>query len=111
MRELTRQVPIASHVNQYVARLNLASHPDCVDAPPLVKKFVRYGASPRGGQALILGAKVVALIAGRYNVAFEDVQSIVPAAFRHRILLNFEGLAEGIQPDDILAELLGSIPT
>jgi MoxR-like ATPase len=104
-------VPIASHVSQYVARLNLASHPNAPEAPSLVKKFVRYGASPRGGQALILGAKVMALIAGRYNVAFEDVQAILPAALRHRILLNFEGLAEGIQPDDILSELQAAIPT
>ena len=111
MRELARQVPIASHVQQYVARLNLATHPDTSAAPRLVKQYVRYGASPRGGQALILGAKVAALIAGRFNVAFEDVQAILPAALRHRILLNFEGLAEGIRPDDILAELLGSIPT
>ncbi len=111
MRDLARAVPIASHVSQYVARLNLASHPNALEAPQLVKKFVRYGASPRGGQALILGAKVMALIAGRYNVAFEDIQTILPAALRHRILLNFEGLAEGIQPDDILSELLAAIPT
>jgi MoxR-like ATPase len=111
MRDLARAVPIASHVSQYVARLNLASHPNAPEAPPLVKKFVRYGASPRGGQALILGSKVMALIAGRYNVAFEDVQAILPAALRHRILLNFEGLAEGIQPDDILSELQAAIPT
>jgi MoxR-like ATPase len=111
MRDLARAVPIASHVSQYVARLNLASHPNALQAPPLVKKFVRYGASPRGGQALILGAKVMALIAGRYNVAFEDIQTILPAALRHRILLNFEGLAEGIQPDAILSELLAAIPT
>jgi MoxR-like ATPase len=111
MRDLARAVPIASHVSQYVARLNLASHPNAPEAPSLVKKFVRYGASPRGGQALILGAKVMALIAGRYNVAFEDVQAILPAALRHRILLNFEGLAEGIQPDDILSELQAAIPT
>jgi MoxR-like ATPase len=111
MQELAREVPIASIVSQYVARLNLATHPNAQEAPGLVKKYVRYGASPRGGQALILGAKVMALMAGRYNVAFEDIQAILPAAMRHRLLLNFEGLAEGIQPDDILVELLTKLST
>jgi MoxR-like ATPase len=109
MRELARGVPIAAHVSQYIARLNLATHPNSPEAPPMVNKYVRYGASPRGGQALILGGKVTALIAGRYNVAIEDIQSILPAALRHRILLNFEGLAEGIRADDILSEILASI--
>ncbi len=111
MRELARAVPIVSHVSQYIARLNLATHPNSPEAPPLVKKYVRYGASPRGGQALILGSKVTALIAGRYNVAFEDIHNILHAALRHRILLNFEGLAEGIRVDDILSELLTVITT
>jgi len=110
MRDLARAVPIASHVSEYVARINTATHPNKEHAPELVKRYVRYGASPRGGQALILGAKVVALIAGRYNVAFEDVQAVAPAALRHRLLLNFEGLAEGIRPDDIIVELLKNIP-
>jgi MoxR-like ATPase len=106
MRDLARAVPIASHVSQYAARLIVSSHPDSPDAPPLVKKFVRYGSSPRGGQALILGAKVTALLAGRYNVAFEDLHAIAPAALRHRLLLNFEGLAEGINTDMVIAELI-----
>jgi len=110
MRDLARAVPIASHVSEYVARINTATHPNKEHAPELVTRYVRYGASPRGGQALILGAKVVALIAGRYNVAFEDVQAVAPAALRHRLLLNFEGLAEGIRPDDIIVELLKIIP-
>ncbi|MBN2146804.1 MAG: MoxR family ATPase [Anaerolineales bacterium] len=109
MRELARAVPIASHVSQYIARLVVATHPESTDAPPMAKKFVRYGASPRGGQALILGAKITALLAGRYNVAFEDIHAIAPAALRHRLLLNFEGLAEGIRPDDIIAELLKAL--
>jgi MoxR-like ATPase len=111
MRSLARQVPIASHVSEYAARLTVASHPDHPDAPPLVKQFVRYGASPRAGQAMILGAKVSALLAGRYNVAFEDLQGVAPAALRHRLLLNFEGLAEGVSPDDIVAELINTLPT
>ena len=110
MRDLARQVPIASHVSQYAAALIVASHPNGSSATPLVKQFVRYGASPRGGQALILGAKVTALLAGRYNVAFEDIQAVAPAALRHRLLLNFEGLAEGIGTDAVIYELLHELP-
>jgi len=109
MHELARQVPVASHVGQYVARLIVASHPDHPDAPPRIRRFVRYGSSPRGGQALILGAKIVALLAGRYNVAFEDVRAVAPAALRHRLLLNFDGLAEGVSTDDVIEELLSSL--
>ncbi len=109
MRTIARQVPIASHVSEYIARLVVATHPQSPTAPPLVRQFVRYGASPRGGQALILGAKVSALFAGRYNVAFEDVHAVAQGALRHRLLLNFEGLAEGIRPEAIIAELLEAI--
>lgn len=109
MGELARQVPIASHVADYVARLVMATHPQDDTAPPMVKQFVRYGSSPRGGQALVLGAKIMALIAGRYNVAFDDVQAVAPAALRHRLLLNFEGQAEGISPDALIAELLTAV--
>jgi len=110
MGEVARQVPIASHVSDYVARLVVATPPDSEPAPPMVKRFVRYGASPRGGQALVLGAKISALMAGRYNVAFDDVQAVAPAALRHRLLLNFEGQAEGVSPDAIIAELLDGTP-
>ncbi len=106
MRALARTVPIASHVKEYIASLVLASHPDDANATPLVKKYVRYGVSPRGGQALVLGAKVTALLAGRYNVAFEDVHAVANAALRHRLLLNFDGLAEGVKPDDVIQELV-----
>lgn len=110
MRTLARTVPAASHVKEYIARLMLATHPQDENAPPLVKQYVRYGVSPRGGQALLLGAKVTALLAGRYNVAFEDVHAVAPAALRHRILLNFDGLADGIKTDAVIAELLKSMP-
>ena len=110
MRSLARAVPLASHVKEYIARLVLASHPEHPTATPLVKKYVRYGSSPRGGQALVLGSKVTALLAGRYNVAFEDVESVAPAAFRHRLLLNFDGLAESISTDVVIAELLKELP-
>ena len=109
MRLLARQVPVAPHVVEWVARLIMATHPESPTASPLVKRFVRFGSSPRGGQALLLGAKITALLAGRYNVAFEDIKLIVPAALRHRLLLNFEGLAEGISPDTIIHELLSQV--
>jgi len=96
-------------VNEYAARLVIASHAKTEDAPPLVKQYVRYGASPRGAQALILGAKVTALLAGRYNVAFEDIKAIAPAALRHRLLLNFEGQAEGVSTDQVIQELLTKV--
>ena len=110
MQALARAVPIASHVREYVSRLVVATHPDRPEAIPLAQRFVRYGASPRGGQALILGAKVVALLNGRFNVAFDDVVGIAPAALRHRLILNFDGIAEGITPDQIVTELLERVP-
>jgi MoxR-like ATPase len=70
---------------------------------------VRYGASPRGAQALALGAKVTALLDGRYNVSFDDVAAVAPAALRHRLLLNFEGQAEGVTTDQVIADLLESV--
>jgi MoxR-like ATPase len=106
LRELARQVPIASHVSEYVARMTVATHPESPDAPEMVKKFVRYGSSPRGAQAMILGAKVTALLAGRYNVSFDDIHEVAPAALRHRLLLNFDGLAEGIRTDQIIENLI-----
>jgi len=109
MRALARTVPIASHVKEYIAKLMLATHPEDSNASPLVKKYVRYGVSPRGGQALVLGAKVTALMAGRYNVSFEDVHAVAKAALRHRLLLNFDGLAEGIHPDTVVDELVGAL--
>ncbi len=110
MRELARQVPAASQIGDYISRLIVASHPDHPAAPELVRRYVRYGSSPRGGQAIMLGAKVTALLDGRFNVAFEDVRAIVPSALRHRLLLNFEGLADEIPPDQILAEVLMNVP-
>ncbi|MFQ5577374.1 MAG: AAA family ATPase [Anaerolineae bacterium] len=106
MRDVARQVPIAGPVLDAVSALVLASHPTAENAPPLVQQFVRYGASPRAGQAIIIGAKVMALMAGRFNVAFSDLAAVAPHALRHRLILNFEGEAEGVQPDDIVAEIL-----
>lgn len=110
MGRLALEVPIATHVSQYVARLIVATHPNDASAPDMVRRYVRYGASPRGAQALIIGAKANALLEGRSNVAFEDVEGVARAALRHRLLLNFEGLAENISTDDVIAELLKAIP-
>ncbi len=109
MGRLALNTPVASHVNEYVARLIVATHPDDPSAPEKVKQFVRYGASPRGAQALIVGGKINALLEGRFNVSFEDIAAVAPATLRHRLLLNFEGLAEGISTDDIITDLLKAI--
>ena len=109
MRQLARQVPVASPVMDAVSALVLASHPDNPAAPESVRRFVRFGASPRAGQAIIIGSKVLALMNGRFNVAFADIAAIAPHAMRHRLILNFEGEAEGIQPDAIIADLLQSV--
>jgi MoxR-like ATPase len=106
MQALARGVPIATPVRAYAARLTLATHPDDATAPERVQRFVRYGASPRGAQALIWGGKVHALLDGRYNVALSDLHAMAPAALRHRLILTYEAEAEGVTPDDILAALL-----
>jgi len=110
MRAVARQVPAASHVKRYVARILLATHPRGQDAPDIVRKYVRYGCSPRGAQAMLLGAKVRALHAGRANVAFADVGSVAVAALRHRLILSFEGQADGIVPDRIIQDVLRAVP-
>ncbi len=111
MQQLARDVPIASHVMAYAVRLLRATHPDAEDPPAIVKQYVRYGASPRGAQAMVLGSKIHALLDGRFNVAFSDVQAVAPAALRHRIILNFEGEAEGISTDSIVRAVIGETPT
>jgi MoxR-like ATPase len=106
MRKLARAVPIASHVREFAIRLVLGTHPDREGASDQVKRFVRFGASPRGAQAIVLTAKIRALLQGRYNVSIEDVTEVARPALRHRILLNFEGEAEGIGTDPIIDGLL-----
>jgi len=110
MRRTVREVPIASHVRDYAVRIVLATHPESSLAPENVRRYVRYGASPRGAQALVLAGKIRALLAGRYNVAFEDIASIAPAALRHRIILNFEAEADGYGIETLLRELLTKLP-
>ncbi|MFQ6134052.1 MAG: AAA family ATPase [Armatimonadota bacterium] len=111
MRKLVREVPIADHVKSYAMRLVLGTHPEGEHATEMVSKYVRYGSSPRGAQALVLTGKVRALLEGRYNVAFEDVKAVALPSLRHRLILNFEGEAEGILTDDIIADLLDKVPT
>ena len=103
---LVRDVVAAPHVKDYVSRLVWATHPESELAPEMVKKFVRYGSSPRGAQSLVLAAKVGALIEGRYNAGFQDVKGVAHSALRHRILLNFEGEAEGIKIERVIDEIL-----
>jgi MoxR-like ATPase len=109
--ETARAVPVATHVKEYAIHLLLATHPDQEDAPEQVRKYVRYGASPRGLQALIMTGKVRALLEGRYNVSLEDVQYAAFPALRHRIILNFDGLADGITPEDLIETIIEEIPT
>jgi MoxR-like ATPase len=110
MRRTVRQVPAASHVKEYIARLVLATHPSSDAAPEITRRYVRYGSSPRGAQAMVLAAKVRALCDGRANVAFDDVRAVALPSLRHRLILGFEGQAEGIEPDDIVGEVLRGVP-
>lgn len=102
MQSLARQVPVATHVRDYVAHLVLATHPEATETVEEARRFVRYGASPRGAQALVQGGKVRALSQGRLNVALEDIQALALPALRHRLILTFEGEAQGIDPDDVV---------
>ncbi len=110
MRDLAREVPVASHVRDYASAVILATHPEHESASPKVRQYVRYGAGPRGAQAMILGGKVLALVAGRYNVAFDDVRQMARPALRHRLILNFEGEAAGVDPDAVVDDVLAHVP-
>ena len=103
---IVREIPLAPHVRSHAADLVLATQPERPGASPRVKRFVRWGASPRGMQALVLGAKVRALLAGRFAATVEDVRAQAKVALRHRLILSFDGEAEGVSPDSILDEIL-----
>ena len=109
MRELVREVPIARHVQGAAIRVVTATHPTSPYATALVKRYVRYGASPRGAQAMVLAGKVMAIAAGRYNVSIGDMRRTARTALRHRLILNFEGEAEGIETDAIIDEVVKSV--
>jgi MoxR-like ATPase len=109
--EIARAVPIATHIKERAVRLLLATHPDQEDAPEKVRQYVRYGASPRGLQAMIMTARVRALLEGRYNVSMDDLREVAYPALRHRIVLNFDGLADGISPEHLIEQILGELET
>jgi MoxR-like ATPase len=109
-QRLIREVVLARHVQDYVIRLTLATHPDGQFALPITNQYIRWGSSPRGAQAITLAAKVRALLSGRYNVSFEDVRRVFLPALRHRLILNFEAEAEGVTADQVLLEILEKTP-
>ena len=109
MRRIVRDVEVAHHVKDYAIRVLEATHPERATAPERVKRFVRFGASPRGAQACLLAAKIHALFDGRFAASVDDVRWAVKPALRHRIILNFEGEAEGVKPDTVLEELLANV--
>jgi MoxR-like ATPase len=105
-RDLIREVPIASHVRDFASTIVMATHPEWAGSPEVSRRFIRYGASPRGAQALVLGAKVLALSQGRYNVSADDIRALAAPALRHRVILNFEGEAEAVDVDTLVGEIV-----
>jgi MoxR-like ATPase len=109
LSHLARQIPIAAELRRHAIALVLGTHPESEHATEKTRRFVRYGSSPRGAQALILAAKIRAILDHRYHVSREDIRASAHAALRHRLILNFEGQAENIQPDDIIDGILESV--
>lgn len=109
-KQLIKEVVVAPHVKDYGVRLALASHPGGPFAVETTNRLVRYGSSPRGAQGLLMAGKIRALLDSRYNVSYEDLRISAPAVLRHRIILNFEGEAEGIVPDAIIEEMVEKTP-
>jgi len=110
LQALVREVLIAPHVQDYAIRLALATHPRGPFAAEVTNKYIRWGSSPRGAQTLVLAAKVRALLDARFNVSFEDLRRVYLPGLRHRVLLNFEAQAEGVDPDEVLLKVLDSVP-
>ena len=109
-QQLVREVIVAPHVQDYIVRLTLATHPEGPFAVESTNQYLRWGSSPRGAQTITLAAKVRALLAGRYNVSFDDVRRVFLPAMRHRVILNFEAQAEGIDPDQVLVDIVQKVP-
>jgi MoxR-like ATPase len=109
-RALVAQIPIAEPLRHYIVHLIAATHPHAEEAPPLVREYVEYGASPRAGLALLWGAKANAFLDGELNVRVEDIRKVVEPALRHRIIRNFRGEAEGVSPEEILAQVVEKTP-
>jgi MoxR-like ATPase len=110
LQEIAREIPVASHVADYAVRLVLASHPDLPEAAETARRNVRFGASPRAAQAMILAGKIHAVLGGRVNVAYDDIRRVALPALRHRLILNYEAEAKGISADRVVAELLAAVP-
>ena len=110
LQQLVQQVPVASHVKDYAVRLILATHPNAETAHEITNQFLKFGSSPRGAQALLLGAKVRALTEGRFNVSFDDVAEVALPALRHRLIVNFEAEAEGVTTDLVLQKIMAGVP-
>src|SRR5580700_1047267 len=110
-QELVKRVIVAPHVQDYAIRVVLATHPQGVYAIPMTNQFLRVGASPRAAQAITLASKVRALLDGRFHVSFKDIKEVAVPAMRHRVILNFEGEAEGITTDMVLEKVLAETPT
>jgi len=110
MIELTRQVPIASHVMRHAVDLVVATQPSSPTAPDAVVRYVRYGSSPRGAQALVMAGKVRALLDGRPSVAFDDLRAVAPAALRHRMVVGYEAVADAVSTDHLVEEVLDAVP-
>ncbi len=109
-QQLVREVIVAPHVQDYIVRLTLATHPGGEFAQESTNQYLRWGSSPRGAQTITLAAKVRALLGGRYNVSFDDIRRVFLPALRHRVILNFEAEAEGIDPDQVLVDIVKKVP-
>ena len=109
IQKLLRRVPVSDHVLNYAVDLARATRPNRPESPSFINEWLTWGAGPRAGQYLILGAKARAVLRGRFNVSCEDVRQIAPAVLRHRIFTNFNADAEGIDADSIVEKLLGTV--
>jgi MoxR-like ATPase len=110
MQALVREVPVARHVQDYAVRLLQATHPGGEESPDMVRRFVRYGGSPRGAQSMLLAAKIRALFEGRFAASIDDIKTVLLPSMRHRVLLNFEGEAEGVRADQVLEQIMKKLP-
>ena len=110
IRRVTREVLVAPHVRDFATSLVLATQPEQAEAHPLAKKYIRYGSSPRGAQAMIQGGRVMALMRGRWNVSIDDLRALALPCLRHRIILNFDAHAEGKTSDQLLSQILATLP-
>src|SRR3984957_10448580 len=109
VRSVCREVLVAPHVQEYAIALVMATQPDQKEAHPLAKKYVRYGSSPRGAQALVECGRVLALMRGRFHLSIEDAKQVAPAVLRHRIILNFDAHADGQTPESILEAVIQGV--